>query len=153
MQSELEKTQLEIAKLQLARERHKLEQIQQRHKLMGGLGNGAAVVGGAALKGGSAVLRYVGRYLGWTAELALIVCGVYLFCAYNLVRPHMTFAQRLDYLLDLPGSWGAFLVFVVPVFAAARLHPLGDDKWATAVRLVPLFVFAGYLVVGAEIAR
>ena len=51
MQTELEKTQLEIAKLQLEQERHKLGQRKKRQKVVDDLGSGAAVVGGAAAKG------------------------------------------------------------------------------------------------------
>lgn len=63
MTTELEKTQLEIARLQLEQEKHKLAQLQKRQKVVDGLGQSSVAVGRAAVAGGSAVLRYMGRWL------------------------------------------------------------------------------------------
>ncbi len=60
MQTELEKTQLEIAKRQLEQERHKLAQMQRRQGVVDGLGQGAVAVGGATRSG-----------LLWAAYVAL----------------------------------------------------------------------------------
>lgn len=62
--TELEKTQLEIAKLQLEQERHKLGQMKKRQKVVDDLGAGAAMVGGAAAKGA-----------GWAVFTALAALG------------------------------------------------------------------------------
>ncbi|MDE2414592.1 MAG: hypothetical protein KGM60_07520 [Comamonadaceae bacterium] len=86
MTTELEKTQLEIAKLQLEQERHKLAQMQQRQKVVSGLGQGAVAVGGAVGKGGSAVLRYVGRWLMWAVLVEVGVLGVALAAAQNAAK-------------------------------------------------------------------
>ena len=68
-QNELEKTQLEIAKLQLEQERHKLGQLQERQRVIDDLSAGAVVVGGAAKKG-----------VAWVAmALALSVAGSAVF--------------------------------------------------------------------------
>lgn len=78
-QTELEKTQLEIARLQLEQERHKLAQMQKRQKVVSELGQGAVTVGGAAAKGSKAVLQYIGRWLLWAAFLegtVLVVFGL-----------------------------------------------------------------------------
>ena len=152
MQTELEKTQLEIAKLQLEQERHKLGQMKKRQRVVDDLGSGAAAVGGAAAKGagmaargGGALLRYLGRYVGWVAEFSLIVCGAYLLAAYWSKQSSLTFAQRIDYLLDLPGSWGAFLIFVVPLIVAPRLRPFSGDAGASALRIVAIMGFLIFL--------
>ena len=69
MTTELEKTELEIAKLKLAQEKHKLEQMQKRQKVVDGLGQGAAAAGGAAKRGvqwvlGVTALVLLGAILG-----------------------------------------------------------------------------------------
>lgn len=48
-QSELEKTQLEIAKLQLEQEKHKLAQMQRRSEAVGSLGRGTKSVLGVGV--------------------------------------------------------------------------------------------------------
>ena len=45
MTTELEKTQLEIARLQLEQERHKLAGLQMRQKVVNNLAQGAVAVG------------------------------------------------------------------------------------------------------------
>lgn len=60
MQTELEQTQLEIAKLQLEQEHRKLAGLQKRQRVVDDLGAGAAAVGGAAKSG-----------LRWAVILAL----------------------------------------------------------------------------------
>ncbi len=117
--------------------------MKKRQKVVDDLGSGAAVVGGAAVRGGSALLRYLGRYGGWAVEFSLIVCGAYLLAAYWSKQSSLTFAQRIDYLLDLPGSWGAFLIFVAPLIAASRLRPFSRGAGASALRIV---VIMGFLI-------
>jgi len=76
MTTEVEKTQLEIARLQLEQERYKLVRLQKRQKVVNDLGQSAVAVGGAVGKGGSAVLRYVGRWLLWAAVVEVCVIVV-----------------------------------------------------------------------------
>lgn len=80
MPTELEKTQLEIAKLQLEQERHKLAQMQKRQKVVNDLGSGAAAVGGATVS--------VAWWLFWVFAGA-VVTGVSAWvgaCLWALVR-------------------------------------------------------------------
>ena len=83
MTTELEKTQLEIARLQLEQERHKLAGLQMRQKVVNNLAQGAVAVGGAVGKGGSTLLRYVGRWLTWA--LVVETCIVVLLGAATLL--------------------------------------------------------------------
>ena len=71
-QTELEKTELEIAKLKLAQEKHKLEQMQKRQKVVDGLGQGAAAVGGAAKSGVQWVLTRAIIFTIWVVALFVI---------------------------------------------------------------------------------
>lgn len=85
-QTELEKTELEIAKLKLAQEKHKLEQLQKRQKVVDGLGQGAAAVGGAAKSGAQWVLYVVfgvtvGALLGWVAAAFTVLVDTGVQCA------------------------------------------------------------------------
>lgn len=78
MGNELEQTQLEIAKLQLEQERHKLAQMKKRQRVADDLSQGAVAVGGAAVRAGSAagaiVLSAVaGGILGMVAAAAYSV--------------------------------------------------------------------------------
>lgn len=68
-QSELEKTQLEIAKLQLEQERRKLAGMQRRSEAVGSLGRGAKKV---ADQIGSVVLGALGGALGGGVCVAAI---------------------------------------------------------------------------------
>ena len=85
MTTELEKTQLEIARLQLEQDRHKLAGLQMRQKVVNNLAQGAVAVGGAVGKGGSTLLRYVGRWLTWA--LVVETCIVVLLGAATLFSP------------------------------------------------------------------
>lgn len=96
-QTELEKTELEIAKLKLAQEKHKLEQLQKRQRVVEGLGQGAAAVGGAAKSG----VRWV---LGVTALVLFgAIFGPIAVAGYVLLRseircpsfPYAGFLERI----------------------------------------------------------
>lgn len=63
--SELEKTQLEIAKLQLEQERHKLLQMQKRQTFSSDLGSGVKAIGIGITKGASSALRWCLTFVGW----------------------------------------------------------------------------------------
>ena len=78
-QTELEKTQLEIAKLQLEQEKHKLAQMHRRTEAVSDLGRGAAAVGGVAVKGVALSLAAVGarslaRYSAWPSWAITSFC-------------------------------------------------------------------------------
>lgn len=80
-QTELEKTQLEIAKLQLEQERHKLAQLQKRQRVVDDLGQGTVAVGGAAVRGVAwvaklAVFAAVGAVVGMTVAALIILKNV-----------------------------------------------------------------------------
>lgn len=149
MTTELEQTQLELARTQLAQEQLKLQKMQRRHEAKQALGQGAMTAGGAAVGavagGASAVLRYAARYIGWAAQFALIVGAAYFLTAWAEKQSGLTFGQRLDFLLGLPGAWGAFITFVVPVFAAPRMHPFSAGAGAAALRIVVTMGFLIYL--------
>ena len=96
-QTELEKTELEIAKLKLAQEKHKLEQMQKRQKVVDGLGQGAAAVGGAAKSGvqwvlGATALVLLGAILG------PIMVAVYILTRFDIqcvAFPDAGFLERV----------------------------------------------------------
>lgn len=107
MSTELEQTQLEIAKLQLEQERHKLAQMEKRQRVADDLSQGAMAVGGAAAKGGRRVLVWFGKLLlAWPLAYA---GGVYA----NLGKADQAWdlGTRVGYaagLLAMPGSGGRY---------------------------------------------
>lgn len=117
MTTELEKTQLEIARLQLEQERHKLAGLQMRQKVVTNLAQGAVAVGGAVGKGGSTLVRYVGRWLLWA--LVVETCVVILLGASAWFSP-----SGLGFWWDLGVRLGAMhapnliTVFGVPTILA-----------------------------------
>lgn len=71
MADELEKTQLEIARLQLEQEKHKLAQMQRRSEAVSGLGRGAAKVGEWA--------AMVGLWAVMTPVLGVFFAGLLIY--------------------------------------------------------------------------
>lgn len=122
-QSELEKTQLEIARLQLEQERHKLAQMQKRQKVVSELGQGAAAAGGVTVKGSKAVLR-------WAAKALLIWIAGMLWFAYQdakyLQIEGADFSYHMGYALGKMSSWKVVLVTAIAFFAG--FAKFGSDK-------------------------
>lgn len=106
MTTELEQTQLEIAKLQLEQERHKLAQMKKRQRVADDLSQGAVAVGGAAAKGGRRVLVWFGKLLlALGVVFALAVTGEMK----NAVDPTWDFSYRVGFaagrLSDAAYGW------------------------------------------------
>lgn len=117
MTTELEKTQLEIARLQLEQERYKLAGLQKRQKVVDNLAQGAVAAGGSVVKGGSAVLRYLGRWLLWA--LVVETCVVVLFGAAALFSPSgRGFGWDLGVRLGAMHAPNLITVFAVPTILA-----------------------------------
>lgn len=119
MTTELEKTQLEIARLQLEQEKHKLAQLQKRQKVVEGLGTGAAAVGGAAAKGSFALGKWVLKVLvAWGAILA--------FLTYGRIRSHEVPTGDFTYQFGFAaGSLTATEILIALVVALLA----GFAKW------------------------
>lgn len=157
--TELEKTQLEIAKLQLEQERLKLAQAQRRHDAVGSLGQGAAAAGGVAVKGvsaaargGSALLRYLGRYVGWMTFLGVGVCLAYGAAGAWFGQLGPRFGPRIDALMALPGGWGGLVTLSVPLLLASVAGSPLQGPWAkhgrevTSLIVIPFFLTLVYRV-------
>ena len=123
MTTELEKTQLEIARLQLEQERQKLARMQRRQQAVDGLGQGAAAVGGAAVRGSKAVLR-------WAAKALLVwIAGMLWFAFVKADRIRIEgadFLYRMGYALGQMHPWEVVLVTVIAFFAG--FAKFGSDK-------------------------
>lgn len=159
MQTELEKTQLEIAKLQLEQERHKLGQMKKRRKVVDDLGSGAAAVGGVAVKGagmaahgGGVLLRYLGRYVGWATFLGVGVCLAYGAAGAWFGQLGPRFGPRIDALMALPGGWGALVTLSAPLLLASVAGSPLQGPWAkhgrevTSMIVIPFFLTLVYRV-------
>lgn len=139
MNTELEKTELEIAKLKLAQEKHKLEQLQKRQRVVDGLGQGAAAVGGAV---GASVLLTARIVKAITSVVLWTLAGgvaVYIFTAVKLLfserfqcrtYPYETFFERVGCILGanhdglmLLTSIGAVVGTAVGIYTALRRSP------------------------------
>lgn len=127
MQTELEQTQLEIAKLQLEQERRKLAGLQKRQRVADNLGAGATAVGGAA-KGGLRWLFFVllgalgGGVFGWLAAAAVAVVTSQRVCrtypdADLMYRVGCALGERADMLLLFAAISAAY-----GVYAGHKLH-------------------------------
>lgn len=145
MQTELEQTQLEIARAQLAQEQIKLGKMQQRQRVAASLGQGATAVGGAAASGAGSVLRYAGRWLWWAvgAELA-IVLALAIF-----TKPHAHpdgFWVGLGYVLGtvhVPNTAAVLLAATVLAgLSAGKADPARDQVLQILLAAIPLTVFA-----------
>lgn len=117
MTTELEQTQLEIAKLQLEQERHKLAQMQKRQRVAEGLGQGAATVGGAAAKGGR-------RFLVWSGKLLLVWPAAYAGVVLaNLDKADKSWdlGTRIGYAAGAAGSaWVWWSLLGAAIIASTR---------------------------------
>jgi len=145
-QTELEKTQLEIAKLQLEQEKHKLAQMQKRQKVVDDLGQGAVAVGGAAVKGGSAVVRWAGRWIGYAVVLELLVIAVASIFIFKSLPPNGEFGWALGHFLGSVHAVNIITVIVCATIATAL--PPETEKSAHISGVVVLGVLvvlvAGY---------
>lgn len=139
MTTELEKTELEIAKLKLAQEKHKLEQMQKRQKVVDGLGQGAAAVSGVV--GASALLtarvvKAITSVVLWTLAGGV---AVYIYTAVRLLfgerfqcrtYPYGTFFERVGCILGashdglmLFTSIGAVVGTTVGIYTVLKRSP------------------------------
>ena len=123
MTTELEKTQLEIARLQLEQERHKLAQLQKRQRVVDDLGQGTVAVSGAAVRGSKAVLQWAAKaLLVWTVGMLW-----FAFVRADRVRIEgADFLYRMDYALGQMHPWEVVVVAVIAFFAG--FAKFGSDK-------------------------
>ena len=125
MNTELEKTELEIAKLKLAQEKHKLEQLQKRQRVVDGLGQGAAAVGGVAKSGVRWVMWVVvGAVVGLlTSVIARLVIGL-VFDGFSCPYPYTTLAENIGCFLGgiPPDEFVALAMVLSPVGAYIGHH-------------------------------
>ena len=123
MTTELEKTQLEIARLQLEQERHKLAQLQKRQRVVDDLGQGTVAVSGAAVRGSKAVLQWAAKaLLVWTVGMLW-----FAFVRADRIRIEgADFLYRMGYALGQMHPWEVVVVAVIAFFAG--FAKFGSDK-------------------------
>lgn len=147
MQSELEKTELEIAKVKLEQKRHKLAALRQRKKAMDGIGQGAVAFGDATAKGGSSILRYLGRWIVWAIAVEFII----LITAGMISKPfgaHEGFWYSIGVTLGLIHIPNLLSILITPTFLA--FFPL-DEMFKKKTQVgetffpgIPLVIFGAW---------
>ena len=116
MQTELEKTQLEIAKAQLAQEQIKLSKMQRNQQALSSLGQGAVVLGEGAKKGGAAVFSFFVQWVICLLVVAATTVGilVVLSLVNNSNRPEYGFATHFGHVLGFFAAPHFFMLLLCP---------------------------------------
>lgn len=115
MQSELEKTQLEIAKAQLAQEQMKLAKMQRNQQALNSLGQGAAVLGEGAAKGAGYL---IGAVATWVMYFVMATLAMALILVFKIKNAPGDFVHAYGYYLGLSAHIVVPAVFIISTVCA-----------------------------------
>ena len=138
-QPELAQTQLEIARLQLEQERHKLAHLQKRQRVADDRSRGAVAVGGAAAGMATRSLKWLGKTLvAWA-----VMFGGFVYEGFkDATDPTWDFLYRIGFAAGQIS--GAAIGWMLLIAMAAALLP-----WRSKPdRGIPLKAYLAWTVLG-----
>ena len=140
--SELEKINIEIAKLKLAQEQQKLEQLQKRQRAINHIEEAATTATTIATNTGIKLLSYIGRWLFYFFATCFI--GLLLLLMFNKPFQHANgFLYATGELLGKHSDPIIISLMLTPTLTAFfPLSKIGKGNVEALLGIIPLTIFA-----------